>query len=130
MLTATIDALKRFFMEQNMKPMFMSHFFHEPHEKHIMVDSQVTFFENRSQLKLARSNLVVASLARNTQFKRADFQFFHKGLNSLWDCTKIMVVHLLVFSRIMSHQRSTCKNQVRTSRIQGRINEKIFLFPS
>ena len=94
-----------------------SNLLHERHEKHVMVDSKVGFLEYRSKLKLVRRNLVVASLARNTKFESMNFKILHESLHALWDSTKVVVVHLLVLSRVVSHKCAACKHKVGTCRI-------------
>ena len=115
MLTTTIDSIEWLFVKQNTETMIASHTLHERHEQHVMVDSQITLLEDRSQLKLIWCHLIMTSFARNSKFKSLNLQILHKGLNTIRYSTKIVVVHLLVFSTLMSHKGSASKHQVRTS---------------
>ena len=95
-----------------------------------MIDSQVAFLENRSQLKLVRSNFVVAGLNGDTQFESLNFKIFHKGSHTGRNGTEIMVFKLLVLRSLMTHQRTSGKQQVGACGIQTFVYQEIFLFPS
>ena len=110
--------------------MIASHALHQRHEQHVMVDSQVTLLEDRSQLKLVRCHLVMTSLARDSKLKSLNLKILHKGLNTIGDSTKIMVIHLLVLSTLMTHQCATSHHQVRTSRVQTLVYKEILLLPT
>ena len=95
-----------------------------------MVVGQVTFFVNRSQLKLVGSNLVVTGFNRNTQFQTFYFKILHESCHTGGDSTKVMVFQLLVFRAFVTHQGATGKQQVGTGGIQAFVNQKVFLFPA
>ena len=130
MLTRTINSVEWLFVEQYLEAVLSCNLLHDRHEKHVVVNSKVSFFEDWSELKLIRSNLIMTCLTRNTQFKSLNFKLFHESLHTLWDSTEIVVVHLLVLGTIMSHKSATCKHKVRTSCIKIGINKEIFLFPA
>ena len=110
--------------------MLASHFLHQRHNKHIMVNGKVHLLKYRSQLKLVRSHLIVSCLTRYAQLKSLNLQILHKRSHTLWYSTEVVVIHLLVLSRGVTHQRTSCKQKVRTSRVQSFINKEILLFPS
>ena len=95
-----------------------------------MVNSQVRLLIDRGDLELVRGHLVMTSLTRNSQLQRLDLQVLHERLYTIRNRTEIVVVHLLVLGRVMSHQCSTCQHQVRTGGIQTFIHQEILLFPS
>src|SRR5574344_448799 len=64
-LAATVDAGKRFLMQQHAESMFASYFLHQRHQQHVMVYGEVGLFEDRCQLKLVWCHLVMAGLAGN-----------------------------------------------------------------
>ena len=130
MLTTTIDACKRFFVQQAAEAVFASDIAHKRHEQHIVVHCQVTFFVDWCKFKLVRSHLVVACLAGDAQFQSLDFQIAHKFCHALRDSPKIVVFHLLVFRTIVSHQRASREQKVRASGIKTLVYQKIFLFPT
>ena len=129
-LTATVDACKRFFVQQAAEAVFASDVAHERHEQHIVVHCQVTFFVDWCKFKLVRSHLIVTRLAGNAQFQGLDFQIAHKFCHALRNSPKIVVFHLLVFRTIVSHQRATGEQKVRASGIKTFVYQEIFLFPT
>ena len=103
---------------------------HERHEKHVMVDGEVGLLKDRSKLKLVWRNLVVTCLARDAQLQSLDLQVFHEGLYALGDGTEIVVIHLLVLGRVVTHQGAACEHEVGASRVETLVNEEIFLLPT
>ena len=95
-----------------------------------MVDSQVALLEDGRQLKLVGSHLVVARLHGDGEFKCLNLKVFHEGYHTIGDGTKIVVVHLLVLSTLVAHQRTTSHQQVRTRRVEPFVDEEVFLFPT
>ena len=95
-----------------------------------MVDGEVALLEDGSQLKLIGSHLVVARLYGNGQLQGLNLQVLHKGLHTIRDGAKVVVVHLLVFGTLVTHQRTTCHQQVGTGRVESLVDEEIFLFPT
>ena len=61
-----------------------------------MIDGEVGLLEDRSKLKLVGGNLVVTSLARNTEFEGTNLKILHESLNTIEDSSEIVVFHLLV----------------------------------
>ncbi len=57
-------------------------------------------------------------------------KILHESLHTLWDGSEVMVVHLLVLGRIVSHQGASGEHQVRTCRIQALIYQEVLLLPS
>ena len=129
-LTTSIDACKRFLMEQHSKTMISCNTLHQGHQHHIVVNRQVTFLVDRCQLKLVWCHLIMASFARNSQLQRLYLQVLHECLYTVRDCTKIMVIHLLIFSALMPHQGSARQHQIWACRIESFIYQEILLFPS
>ena len=95
-----------------------------------MVIGQITFFEDRSQLELVWSHFVVTGFYRDTQFESLNFEVFHKGSYAGRDSTEIVIFQLLVLGTVMSHQRTSCHEQVRACGIQTFVYQEIFLFPA
>ena len=72
----------------------------------------------------------MAGLTGDAQFKGDNFQFLHEGGDTLRDASEIMVVHLLVLCRVVSHQGASRQQQVRTCGIETFVHQEILLFPS
>ena len=95
-----------------------------------MVDGKVCLLEDRSQLKLVGRNLVVACLAGDAQFESLDFQILHESLYTLRDSTEVVVVHLLVLGRVVTHKCASGEHEVGTCRVQSFVNEEVLLLPT
>ena len=130
MLTTAVDAVEGFFVEQYAETMLAGHLLHQTHQQHVVVNSQVALLEDRSQLKLVGCHLVVTGLHGDSQLQRLYLKILHKGLHTIGDSTKVVVVHLLVLRTLVSHQRTTRHQQVRTCRVETLVHEEILLFPS
>ena len=77
-----------------------------------MVDSQICFFEYRCNLKLVRRSLIVACLTRYGEFESLYLEVFHERLHAVGDSAEIMVVHLLVFRRVVPHESATGEQKI------------------
>ena len=104
-LTGTVDAVERLFVKQYLEAMLAGNLLHQAHQQHVVVDSQVGFLEDRSALKLVRSDLVVTCLAGNAKLQSLNLKVFHEGLNTLGNGSEVVVVHLLVLGRAVAHPR-------------------------
>ena len=130
MLTATVDAFERLFVQQHAEAVVTGYFTHQCHDEHVMVYSQVTFFEDGSQFELVGGYLIVTRFNGDTELQCFDFQFLHKGCHAGRDGTEIVVFQLLVLGTVVSHQRTACHQQVGTGGIQTFVDQEIFLFPT
>ena len=101
--TGTVDTVERLFVKQYLEAMLAGNLLHQAHQQHVVVDSQVGFLEDRSALKLVRSDLVVTSLAGNAKLQSLNLEVFHEGLNTLGNGSEVVVVHLLVLGRAVAH---------------------------
>ena len=108
MLTATVDAFERLFVQQHAEAVVTGYFTHQCHDEHVMVYSQVTFFEDGSQLELVGGYLIVTCFNGDTELQCFDFQFLHESCHAGRDGTEIMVFQLLVLGTVVSHQRAAC----------------------
>ena len=130
MLARTIDAVEGLLMQEHAEPMIPGHALHERHEQHVMIDGQITLLEDRGEFKLVGRHLIMTGLTGDGEFQGLDLQILHKGLHTIRDGTKVVVVHLLVLRTLVTHQRTTCHQQVRTGRVESLIHEEILLFPT
>ena len=129
-LATAVDAGKRLLVQEDTESVLAGHTLHHRHEQHVVIDSQVRFLEDGRKFELVGSHLIMACLARDAQFECFDLKFSHKGSHTFRNRTEIMIVHLLVLGRIMPHQRTTCKQQVGTCRIETFVHKEILLFPT
>ena len=129
-LTGTVDTVERLFVKQYLEAMLAGNFLHQAHQQHVVVDSQIGFLEDRSALKLVRSDLVVTCLAGNAKLQSLNLEVFHESLNTLGNGSEVVVVHLLVLGRAVAHQCAACQHKVRTCGIEILVDEEVLLLPS
>ena len=126
----TVDACERLLVQQYAEAMMTCNLLHERHEQHVVVDGKVGLLEDRSQLKLVGRNLVVACLAGDAQFESLDFQILHESLYTFRDSTEVVVVHLLVLCRVVTHKCASGEHEVGACRVQSFVNEEVLLLPT
>ncbi len=129
-LAGAVDACKRLLVQQYAESVLSRHTLHQRHQEHVVVYGQVAFLVYRGQFKLVGRYLVVTCLARYGQLESSYFEIFHESLHTVGDGSEVMVVHLLVLGRVMSHQCAAGEQQVGAGRIESLVYEKILLFPS
>ena len=117
-------------MQQHAETVLAGHLLHQRHQHHVVVDSQIGLLEDRSQLKLVGSHLVMTRLTRDAEFQSLNLEVAHEGSDALRNGTEVVVIHLLVLGRVMTHQGTACQQQVRTCGIESFIHEEILLFPT
>ena len=78
-----------------------------------MVDCQVALLVDRGQLKLIGRHLVVTRLTGDGQLQRLDLQILHESLYAIRNRAEVMIIHLLVFRTLMTHQCASGHQQVR-----------------
>ena len=110
--------------------MLAGHLLHERHEQHVVVHGEVCLFKDRCKFKLVGSHLVVAGLHRDGQFECLDFQILHECLHTVGDCAEVVVVHLLILGRVVSHQRASGEHQVWPGGVKPFVYEEILLLPA
>ena len=129
-LARAVDAVEGFLVEKHTEAVVAGHALHERHEQHVVVDGQVALLEDRGQLKLVGCHLVVACLARDGQFQGLNLEVLHEGLHAVGDGAEVVVVHLLVLSALVTHQRAACEHQVGAGRVEPLVDEEVLLLPS
>ncbi len=129
-LTRTIDACKGFLVKEAAETVLACNLSHKSHEKHVVVNGEVALLKDRSKFKLVGSYLVVTRLARNAKFKSLDFEIAHELLNTFGNCTEVVVVHLLILGRVVTHKRTAGEQEVGTSSVETFVYEEVLLFPT
>ena len=82
MLSGTVDAGKRFLMQEDTEVVTTCHFCHNRHDKHVVVICEVCLLVNRCKLKLIGCHLVMTSLDRNAKFVGLNLEIKHESLDS------------------------------------------------
>ena len=103
---------------------------HQAHQQHVVVDGQVAFFVDRRQFKLVGGHFVVACLAWYAELQCLYLEVLHKFSHTVGYGTEVVVLHLLVFGRVVAHQCTACQEQVGSGSVEVFIHEEILLLPS
>ena len=125
-----VDACERLFVQQSAEAMLAGHALHERHEQHVVVNGEVRVLEDRSHLELVGSYLVMTRLHGDAEHQGLYLKVAHEGCHALRNATEIVVVHLLVLGRVVSHERAASQQEVGTSGIETFIHEEVFLLPA
>ena len=128
MLTGTVHACERLFVQQADKAILVGHVAEHFHDLHVVVACEVHFFEHRGKFELGRSHFVVAGLGRNAELPEFDFNFVHEVQNASRDAAEIVVIHLLMLCRSSTEQRAASLVQVRALQVETLVNQEVFLF--
>ena len=129
-LAGTVNAFERLLVQEATKAVLAGYALHDGHHEHIMVDGKIGFLEYGRKLKLVWRDLIVTRLARYAKLEGIDLNVLHELFHTSRNRTKIMVIHLLVLGRIVSHECPSCHHKVWTSGIERFINKEVFLFPT
>ena len=97
MFSATVDAVERFFVENHFEVVFLGHFRHEYHQKHILVNGFRRLTEHRGALELVRGHLIVSCLKLDSEFVCLCLKIFHECFHAARNSSEIVVGQLLVF---------------------------------
>ena len=129
-LARSVDALEGFFVQQNAERVATCHLLHQNEQQLVVVVGEVHLLIDRSQLELVGCHLVMACLDRNTELQRLALQVLHKFDYAVGNRTEIVVLQLLVFGALVSHQRTTRQHQIGTCSPQSLIDQEILLLPT
>ena len=94
-----------------------------------MVDGQIGFFEDGRELELVGCHLVVSGLAGDAQLEGLHLEVLHEVAHAQGYGTKVVVVHLLVLGRIVTHEGAAGHEQVGASGVESLVDEEVLLFP-
>ena len=129
-LTRTVDAGKRFFVQQHFEAVVACQTFHHVHYQLVVVVGKVNFLVDGRQFELVGCHLVVTRLNRNAQSLAFNFEVAHEDSHTFGNRTEIVVFELLVFCRRVAHQRAAGQHQVGASHVEAQIDQEIFLLPA
>ena len=114
-------------MKQTAHTMTAGYFLKDTHHDLVMVCRNVCRCIDRCQLMLCRCNLIVLCLGCHSQLPAFFINLFHIGRNSLADCSKIVIIHLLTLWRHCTKQSPSCICKVFSLKPFFFINKEILL---
>ncbi len=125
--SATVHTGERLLMQKRDQAVVAGDGFEDGHRQLLMVGRDVRRLEDRSDLELTRSHLVVTRFHGHTQTVELFLGFHHEGENTLRDGSEVMVFEFLPFRRLGAEQRAVGLHQVRTRIIEFLVDQEIFL---
>ena len=129
-LARAVDAVEGLLMEKGAEAVLACHLLQKRHEEHVMVDGEVHLLVDWSQFKLVWCYLVVTCLAGYSQLEGLHLKVFHECLHTVGDDSEVVVIHLLVLRRVVSHEGPAGEHQVGTRQVEAFVHEEILLFPT
>ena len=82
MFSASVNSLKRFFVEETGKPVFFGNLFHNLHGKLVVINGNIRCVEDRGKLVLCRRYFVVFGFCRNAELPQLEVEIVHVGRDS------------------------------------------------
>ena len=126
-LTRTVDALKRLFVQQADEAVTVSDALHDLHGQLVVVDRNVGGLKDRSHLVLAGCDLVVLGLGVDAELPQLFVKLCHECLDTRTDGAEIVVIHLLTLGCGCTEQGTAGQNEVGTLGVIALVDEEIFL---
>ena len=117
-------------MQQHAERMTTGYFLHDRHQQQVVVVGQIRLLEDRSQLKLVWSHLVMTRFHRNTELPAFEFEILHEGHHTRRDSAEIVIFELLVLGTFVSHQRTTGQNHIGAGCIETLVHQEVLLLPT
>ena len=126
-LSAAVDALEGFLVENHLQVVFLGHLLHHNHQQHVLVYSRGDLREHRRTLKLIGRHLIVAGLQRNAQLVGLRLKVLHEHRHAGRNGAKVMVRQLLVLGRCMANHGASAQLEVRAGVEQGLVHQEVLL---
>ena len=128
--TGSIDSCKWFFMKEASQTMLGCGALQYIHYQEVAVQCCVSRCEDRCDLMLSRSYLVVLGLNSDTQFPELLIHICHEICDLGLQRSEVLILHLLSFRCRCSEKSTSSIDQVRTLQIFFTIYNKILLLRS
>ena len=127
MLAGTVDALERLLMLQAHQAVMACQQAHLLHGQEVLVDGAVAVGEQRCQLMLRGSNLVVLGLRRHAKLPQLAVKFLHELVDRGADGAEVMLLELLALQRGVTEQRAARHDEVGTLRVVLLADQEVLL---
>jgi len=124
---AAVDPAEGLLVQKAHHAVAVGHFFHDLHGELVMVGGDIHRAENRRQLVLGGSDLVMLSLDQHTQLPEFLVQLPHEGVNPRLDRPEEMIVQFLSLGRLGSVQGAPGHDQIGPFEIKSFVDQEIFL---
>ena len=126
-LARTVDTVERLLVQQTDQSVRLRRLTQHLHDHHVVIDREIDVLEHRRQFELRRRDLVVTRLRGNAELPQTKLHLVHELEDTRTDCTKIMVVELLMLRRRRTEDRATRLQQVGTLQVEAAVDEEVLL---
>ena len=128
-LTGTVDAVERFFLEKRREAVLGGDFFDDLHDHQVLVNLRDRVAEHRGELVLVRRNFTVSSLQRDTHLEALLLDLTHaleRG-GGAGDRSHVVVAHLLATSRELTGNGTASELKIRAAVVRMARHQEDFL---
>ena len=129
-LSASVEPGKGFFPKQDPESMLDRDLLHQVHDQQIMVDCYVGFLEHRGALVLPRGDLVVTGQDGDPKLEGFQLELLHEILNTYWNGTEVVIVHLLPLGRLATEDGPAAEQQIGSGIEKALVHQEILLLPA
>ena len=126
-LAGAVDAGKGLFMQEADHPVAGGNALHGLHRKLVVVRRKVSVGENRRELVLRGSHLIVLRLGQHAELPELVVQVVHERLDAGLDAAEIVVIQLLSLGRLGAEEGAAGIDQVLSLIEDLLVNKEIFL---
>ncbi len=126
-LAAAVDAFERLLVQEADHIVFLRNFLHQVHCEMVVVNSDICRGENRRQLVLRGSNFVMLCFRQNAELPKLCVQLIHKCRYAGLDGSKVLILKLLTFWRLVAEQSAAGIDEVFSRLVHSFIDEEVFL---
>ena len=127
MLTGAVHTLEGLFMQQTHHAVLSGDALHQLHGELIVVGGDVDGGEDRRQLVLCGSDLIVLGLGIDAQLPQLLVQLRHERLDALFDRAEVVVVELLTLGRTRAEEGASGIFQILAAFVNILVDQKVFL---
>ena len=97
------------------------------HRDHLVVGADVRVLEDRGDLELVGSNLVVTGLDRDAQLGQLQLDLQHVGQHPLWDRAEVVVIELMTLRRFGAEQGAAGRQQIGAFEVVLLVDQEVLL---
>jgi hypothetical protein len=126
-LSGTVDTLERLLVEQNLQLVTVGNLVQDLHGDQVVVDSNGSLLEDRSNLELVGGDFIVAGLDRDTDLHQLVFGLRDGSKDTGGDLTKVVVLELLVLGGRNTDQSTASDLQVGAELVQVAVDQEELL---
>ncbi len=126
-LARAVDAGEGLLVQEADEPVLARHLLHDLHRQLLVVGADVRVLEDRRDLVLAGSDLVVPGLDRHAELRQLVLEVHDAGEHALRDRAEVVVVQLVALGRVRAEEGAAGQDQVGTRVVVLLVHEEVLL---